>query len=48
MVPNANAIIYPWAMMIKSLYAYITDSAMSRTRSPDYFAVRAEISGIEL
>ena len=44
---NADAVVNPWAMVIVSLDANVTDSAMSRSGGSDNFTVRAKISRAE-
>jgi hypothetical protein len=39
MIPSADAIIDPWAVMIKSFHALIADTAMPRPLSPNDLAV---------
>lgn len=41
-LPFPYAIIYPWAMMIKPINAFIANIAMPTSWCPDYFTVGAE------
>lgn len=43
---DSHAVVDPRAMMVKSLHTTVTDSAMTRSRGPDYFALRAQVSWV--
>jgi hypothetical protein len=48
MIPDSYTVVDPWAMMVETLHTHVTDSTVPRPWGADYFAVRAELCGIEL
>lgn len=42
MVIKANTVIHPWTVMIKAFNTFVTDTAVARAISSDYFTVRAK------
>ena len=44
MIMYSNAIVDPWAVMIKSLNTFVTDGTVSRTRSTKHFTVWAHLT----
>ena len=47
MVIDSNAIVDPWAVMVESFHTLVADSTVTRSRSANTLAVRAERSTIE-
>jgi len=47
-VIHSYTIIYPWTVMIESLYALVTHSTMARANSSKNLALRAELSSVKL
>ena len=45
-VLDPYAVVCPWAVMIKSLHALATDSAMLASRCADDFTFRAELNWV--
>jgi len=48
MITNANTIIDPWAVMVKSLNTLITYGAMSRSRRSNHLALWTEICWVDI
>lgn len=47
MVPDADTIIDPGTVMVKTLYTNVANGAMSASWCTDHFAVRAELGRIK-
>jgi cytochrome b len=48
MIVNSNTVINPGAVMIKTLYTFVTDAAVTGALSPYYLAIGAEQYGVEI
>ena len=44
MIFDSNAIVQPWAVMVKSLYTMSTDGAVSASTSSNRLAIRTQLS----
>jgi hypothetical protein len=45
-VSNSNTVVYPRTVVIKSVYASLTHSAVAGPRSTNHLAVRAKLSKV--
>ena len=47
-VLDSDAVVDPWAVMVKSLNALVADCTMSTSGGPDHFALWAEVSWVDV